>query len=82
MAHTVGIIGINGHVGRPTVRYLLQAAQEGKINLIVLTREGKAPEDVVNASQKKSDSIELRIIKAEGSDNDLNEAVAGINTFM
>ena len=77
MVHTVGIAGINGNVGAPTVKALAKAAEDGKINLIVFYREGKKPKDISEGS-----NIEFRVLDFEDDQEKIDAAVKGISVFM
>lgn len=77
MVHTVGIAGVNGNVGAPTVKLLATAAAEGKIKLVVFHRDGSTAKDV---SQGKN--VEFRILNYEDPPEKIESAVAGINVFM
>lgn len=74
--HTVGILGINGNVGKPTTKLLVKAAEQDKIKLIILHREGK-PGDF-----KPGKNVELRVIDLEGPEQKIEEAVKGVNVFV
>lgn len=74
--HTVGIVGINGNIGRPTTRLLVEAAEQDKINLVIFHREGKAGEF------KQGKNVELRTIDLEGPAQQIEAAVRGVNVFV
>lgn len=78
MVHTVGLLGVNGLLGNPTAKVLAQFAREGKLNLVLLHREGKPPKDI----DAQHENIELRIIDLDAPASQLEEAVKGINVFM
>lgn len=77
MVHTVGIAGVNGNVGVPAVKALVKAAQEGKIDLVVLHR----PTTKLDHIQQGS-NIEFRLLDLNGAPEDLDKAVKGINVFV
>lgn len=74
--HTVGIFGINGNLGKPTAQLLVEAAEQGKIRLIIFHREGK-PGDF-----KSSKNVELRVLDLDGPTQKVEEAVKGVNVFV
>lgn len=74
--HTVGIVGINGNLGRPTTQLLVKAAEQDKIHLIVFHREGKA------GDFKSGKNVELRVIDLDGPTQKIEEAVKGVNIFV
>ena len=77
MVHTVGITGIKGNVGEPTLKYLLEAAEQGKINLVVFSRSASQLEGV---SGKKN--VETRTLNYEDSAEDITKSVKGVNVFL
>ena len=78
MVHTVGLFGANGLVGSGLVKLLSRAAQDGKIKLVVIHREGNPPKDVTTTSDK----IELRVASLDDSPEKLEAAIKGINVVM
>ncbi|KAK4502304.1 hypothetical protein PRZ48_005729 [Zasmidium cellare] len=77
MVHTVGIVGVTGNVGKPTTKYLIQAASEGKIKLVIFHREGSKLDGI-----EASKNVEQRPINFEDPVEKLEEAVKGINVFI
>ncbi len=77
MVHTVGLLGANGLVGSATGKVLGQSAEDGKIKLIILHREGTPPKDLSAGS-----NIELRVVDLDGPASAIEQAVRGINVFM
>ncbi|KAF2149093.1 hypothetical protein K461DRAFT_329801 [Myriangium duriaei CBS 260.36] len=77
MVHTVGLMGANGLVGRPTAQLLAQSAAQGKINLVILHRPGNIPVDF-----EGSTNVTLRAVDLDGPAADLEQAVRGIQTFI
>lgn len=76
MVHTVGISGVNGNVGAPATKYLVQAAKEGKLNLVIFHRAGTKPSGYDGAN------VSFRELSYEDSEEKILEAVKGVNTFM
>ncbi|KAF2163815.1 hypothetical protein M409DRAFT_57292 [Zasmidium cellare ATCC 36951] len=74
--HTVGILGINGNLGKPTAQHLVKAAEQDKIKLVIFHREGKA------GDFKPGKNVELRVIDLDGPTDKLEEAVKGVNVFV
>ncbi len=77
MVHVVGLMGANGLVGGATAKELAQSAEDGKIKLVVLHREGNPPKGLGARS-----NIELRVLDLDGPASAIEEAVRGINIFM
>ncbi|GAM89378.1 hypothetical protein ANO11243_074150 [Dothideomycetidae sp. 11243] len=77
MVHTVGLTGINGNVGVPTLQYLAKGAEQGKFKLVVFHREGTAPKHVSTGP-----NIEFRLLDFEDPVEKLEEQVKGINTMI
>lgn len=77
MVHTVGIVGISGNVGAPTVRLLAESAKKGEIKLVILYREGSLSKDLSDLK-----NTETRVINFEDPPQKLDQAVKGINVFM
>lgn len=77
MAHTVGIAGVNGNVGVPAVKALVKAAQGGKINLVVLHRPTTKLDHI-----QQGPNIEFRLLNLDGSHEELDKAVKGIDVFV
>lgn len=77
MVHTVGIAGVNGNVGAPTAKLLAQAAEQGKIKLILLLRDGSKADGI-----SASENVEFRTLNFDDPAEKIQEAVAGINVFM
>ena len=77
MVHTVGIVGINGNVGAPTVRALSKTAEEGKIKLVLFHRATSKLDGL-----EEGPNVEFRILDFDGPVQKLEEAVKGINVFV
>lgn len=77
MVHTAALIAPNGNVGSATLRHLLLAHKAGKLNLIVLHRPGGPPRELPPDS-----GVEVREINLEGSLEQLQDAVQGVNIAM
>ena len=74
--HSVGILGINGNLGKPTAQLLVKAAEQDKIKLIIFHREGK-PGDF-----KPGKNVELRVIDLDRPTDKLEEVLEGVNVFV
>jgi hypothetical protein len=77
MVHTAALIAPNGNVGSATLRHLLLAHKAGKLNLIVLHRPGGPPKELPSDS-----GVEVREINLDGSLEEVQEAVHGVNVAM
>lgn len=78
MVHTVGILGVTGNVGAPTVQRLIGEAKEGKIKLVIFHRAS------TNLSGLSIDgnNVELRTLDYEDSVENISKAVRGIHVLM
>lgn len=76
MPYTVSLMGINGAVGKPTAQRLIQAAAEDKIKLILFHRKGKT------ADYRSSKNVELRVLDPDDTEQNIEDAVKGINIFV
>ncbi|KAK4503473.1 hypothetical protein PRZ48_004388 [Zasmidium cellare] len=74
--HSVGILGVNGNLGKPTAQVLIKAAEQDKIKLIIFHREGKA------GDFKAGKNVELRVIDLDGPKEKVEEVVRGVNIFV
>ncbi|CAI6084187.1 unnamed protein product [Clonostachys chloroleuca] len=77
MVHTVALLAPNGNVGSATLKHLLPAHKAGKLNLVVLHRPGSPPKDLDLGS-----GVELREIDLEGSIENIQAAVRGVNAAI
>lgn len=78
MVHTVGIVGINGRVGAPTVKALTKSAEEGKIRLVLFHRASSKIDHI-----KQSPNIELRLLNFDADPPEvLEKAVKGVQVFV
>lgn len=77
MVHTVGLAGASGNVGLPAAKELIKAAQEGKIRLVILHREGRKP-----VKLSEAENVEFRTFSPDGPADQLEAAVRDINVYM
>lgn len=77
MSHTVAITGVNGNVGQKALPYLVKAAQEDKIKLVVFHRKSSRPKNV-----EAGKNIEFRALNFDDPAEELQKAVKGINVFV
>ena len=77
MVHTVGITGVNGNVGAVAAKFLVRAAQEDKIKLIVFYREGSTAKGLVPGK-----NVELKVLNFDDPPDKIEQAVKGVNVFM
>ena len=77
MVHTVGIVGVTGNVGAPTVRALIKAAEEGKIKLVIFHRASTNL-----AGLNKGSNVEFRILNFDDVPATLEAAVKDVNVFV
>lgn len=77
MPHTVGIAGVNGNVGRPAVKALAKAADEGKINLVVFHRPTTKLDHI-----QQGPNVEFRLLNLDGEEEELDKAVKGVDVFV
>ncbi|TKA64146.1 hypothetical protein B0A55_09295 [Friedmanniomyces simplex] len=82
MLHTVGIAGITGNVGAPTTKSLIQAAGEGKINLIIFHRASTDLTGLSTATNKRSENVEFRVLEFADPPAKIAEVVRGVNIFI
>nr|POF16679.1 hypothetical protein CFP56_71320 [Quercus suber] len=77
MVHTVGIVGVNGNVGAPTAKALAGAAEQGKIHLIIFSREGSTAKGL-----SPSQNVEFRTLNFDDPPEKIQAALAGVNVFI
>lgn len=77
MPHVVGLVGINGNVGKPTARLLVKAAEQDKIKLILFHRKDSKTGDFM-----PSKNVELRVLDLEDASQNIEDAIKGINVFV
>jgi len=78
MTLSIGLLSHNGYVGKPIFKYLLPAAQEGKIHLVVLHRPSS---DI--SSVPAGEHVETREVDLETGDLAKNTAaVKGLNIVI
>lgn len=78
MPHTVGLYGATGNLGAPTLKYLLQAHEAGKLHLVVLLR----PSSAAHPDIERAGAEVRRIDVDQASDAEVEAAARGIAYFM
>ena len=77
MPNTIAIIGSTGNAGSKILFHLLDAYKAGKVNLIILHRPGRPPQNI-----PKDTEVELREIDLKGGVDGIKLAVKGINALV